>query len=109
MKRIRPPKTGRLPNPDELQIAKDWVFLYREAKKSPNGMLCLNPDAESKKSSGLTAMIRSRCFSCLSVLPHTEPLKTLAKRRPLVSGSCFLLAICSPDKAVKVDRALLPS
>lgn len=48
MKRIRPPKTGRLPNPDELQIAKDWVFLYREAKKSPGGRICLNPDAESK-------------------------------------------------------------
>lgn len=45
MKRIRPPKTGRLANPDEQEVARQWVNLYREAEKLPDGRICLNPGA----------------------------------------------------------------
>lgn len=44
MRRIRPPKTGRLANPDEQEIARQWVRLYRNAKKFPDGKICLNPE-----------------------------------------------------------------
>lgn len=46
MKRIRPPKTGRLASTDEREIARQWVRLYREAQISPDGKICLNPEAK---------------------------------------------------------------
>ena len=39
-------KTGRRANSKERKIAREWVELYRQASKEPNGLLCLNPNDE---------------------------------------------------------------
>lgn len=43
---MREPNTGRRSNEEERAIAQNWVNLYRQAQKLPDGRLCLNPKDE---------------------------------------------------------------
>jgi hypothetical protein len=52
---VRNLKTGRRAQRDSLDVqqARSWAAIYRDAQRAPGGMLCLNPDDQPEEQTWL--------------------------------------------------------